>query len=434
VANASFPRIGYLCCRGELFAYTNNEDKVLVSTRKAATPLATFRAGAYLWGPGLSPDGKALACGDNKGTLHLFRLDGKKDARRLAVPLAPDRYLHFSSVSFSPDGRRVAVACDDALVRVCDVGRLRWSMSLDGDRRQTAYRFHSPFHAVAYSPSGELLAALGEGKLIFWDAALGELIRSIDLREDPHRAYLAFSPDGRWLAASEGDHSVGVWEARSGQLVGRFRGHDNTVSGVCFLNGGRQVLSASHDKTLLLWDRSLLSAPPGKKGLDGAWEGLAEKAGRAHAWVWRMASSPGAVPYIAKRLTPAAARKGVTTDRVRQWAAGLSAKEAAAREEAAKQLAANLDYAEQTVLAAARKADTAEARKALKPLVNQIFLKRQKAERLRADRALAVLEQIGTAEAKKAMKSLAAGAPGHWLTEEARAALQRVEAAAARTP
>jgi hypothetical protein len=41
-------------------------------------------------------------------------------------------------------------------------------------------------------------------------------------------------------------------------------------------------------------------------------------------------------------------------------------------------------------------------------------------------RALLVLEQAGTPEARQALEKLAAGAPGAWLTQEAKAALARL--------
>jgi hypothetical protein len=40
-------------------------------------------------------------------------------------------------------------------------------------------------------------------------------------------------------------------------------------------------------------------------------------------------------------------------------------------------------------------------------------------------RAVAVLEHVGTAEARAALRELAGGAPGAWLTREAEAALRR---------
>src|SRR5262249_49799910 len=47
-------------------------------------------------------------------------------------------------------------------------------------------------------------------------------------------------------------------------------------------------------------------------------------------------------------------------------------------------------------------------------------------ERLRTYRALVILERIGNAEAQAVLAHLAQGAPGAWLTQEAKASLDRL--------
>jgi hypothetical protein len=47
-------------------------------------------------------------------------------------------------------------------------------------------------------------------------------------------------------------------------------------------------------------------------------------------------------------------------------------------------------------------------------------------EQLRAHRAVRVLEQLGTPEAKQVLETLTKGAPEGWLTREAKQALKRL--------
>jgi WD40 repeat protein len=67
---------------------------------------------------------------------------------------------------------------------------------------------------------------------------------------------VAFSPDGRLVATGSDDHTVRVWDARTGRELRRYTGHTDTVTGVAFSPDGRQVLSGSDDKTVRLWEVS----------------------------------------------------------------------------------------------------------------------------------------------------------------------------------
>ena len=55
-------------------------------------------------------------------------------------------------------------------------------------------------------------------------------------------------------------------------------------------------------------------------------------------------------------------------------------------------------------------------------------------ERLRAVRSVTVLERAATPEARKHLTTLAAGAPGAWLTREARSSLERLAGRATGDP
>jgi WD40 repeat protein len=421
-------------CRGDLVAHQDDPYTTLRVHRGISDrPLAVVPISRYCWATDLSPDGRLLACADNQGTLHLFPLDGKKKARRLSVPFPLEMgCLHFSGVAFSPDGRQVAVACEDEKMRVCDVAAGRWvrTLAVQGRRTPEGDRYSARLLSVAYDPTGLLLAGQGDGNLFFWEAATGELVRRTDpaaeLGGGQHSA-IRFSPDGRYLACSDGSIGASLWEVRSAKRVGCFRGHEESAVGVCFLDNGRQVLTASRDNTLLLWDRTRMPAGgPVRGGLAGAWEDLQGDAATGHAAVWRLVRTPGAEAFLAGRLARLAPRAPVQARQIDGWIADLGAASFAVRESARQQLLANLEEAAPAVRRAEREAEDLEVRMRLTLLRKQVFARRWSPERLRADRALAALEYLGTAGAKKVLRQLAAGPAGHWLTKEAKAALGRL--------
>jgi WD40 repeat protein len=79
---------------------------------------------------------------------------------------------------------------------------------------------------------------------------LHDLGRPGDVRE------LAFSPDGRLLAAALGDGSVPVWDVTTGALRARHKCGLSQTDGVAFAPDGRTLAvgGAGRGSRVILWD------------------------------------------------------------------------------------------------------------------------------------------------------------------------------------
>jgi WD40 repeat protein len=163
------------------------------------------------------------------------------------------------SVAFTPDGKNV-IATNQFSVSMFDAAR---GMEV----RRIAE--NELFNAIALSPDGRFLALLvansrairllhlGSGRQVFKPLELGDTGWA-----------LAFSPDGRLLAAGSGDHgwnadgSIRVWAVPSGREICRFQGHRAEVTSIAFLPDSRRIASAGADAIAMVWEIDSNIQPP----------------------------------------------------------------------------------------------------------------------------------------------------------------------------
>jgi WD40 repeat protein len=85
-----------------------------------------------------------------------------------------------------------------------------------------------------------------------WDAASWVWVRTLG---DDNGSILAcaYAPDGRQIALAGADGTVLVWDAASGELVRTLRSQ-GPVRACVYAPGGRQLASVGDDGTVRIWD------------------------------------------------------------------------------------------------------------------------------------------------------------------------------------
>jgi RNA polymerase sigma factor (sigma-70 family) len=372
----------------------------------------------------LSPDGKLVASSGADGIAILLQETATgKPVREIAGHIS-----YLGRLTFSPDGRRLVSTADihsdgrqtfdDRSVRVWDVASGRLVQKIEGVR---------PHGTVAVSPDGRVLAVGGTwgqettNSVRFWDLATG---KELEDRRLPGTSAVAFSPDGRSVAAA--DRDVRVIEAATGKVVQTFVSGAGTVNGLTFTSDGKRLISAHDDGTALVWDL-VPKAPPGRDTAK-AWDELSsdDAAVARRAMAALVAHPADAVKLVGEKLMPVPMPAGRRPTAA--LVADLDAKAFAVREAATKELARRVAADFGDLSAALDAATTEEVRQRLATVLHAAgpAWPRLSADELRLMRAVALLEAVGSAEAKKLLRELAAGDPAALVTREARAAVGRL--------
>jgi WD40 repeat protein len=380
-----------------------------------------------------APDGRSLAAADADKIIRLWDPATGKELRRLDSGRLNDPRNVGRKFAFSPDGKMLASGGTQMMAEAVEVWDPR-----SGRELSVLPRDAGAASDLAFSPNGTLLATASEDCTVrLWDVTRRTLARSWRFDEGRGASghfLLTFSRDGRMVVtASEPEHMLGkpvaqtvrAWEVITGKERCSFRGHDGPIHAVAVSPDGTVIASASEDTTVLLWDLAGRGPAGALTAEDTAalWTDLAsEDAARAFRAIRRLVRSPEqAVPLLKDKLAPV---PPADPKRVARQIADLDSEDFATREKAAEELGRVAEGAERQLREALKGSPSAEARRRLEGLIRA--LEGWPPERLRVARAVEVLERVGTPEARKVLKALAEGSSGAWLTREARAALERL--------
>jgi WD40 repeat protein len=200
-----------------------------------------------------SPDGTTVAATNLDGTVTLWDAESGTVRETLRG--------HSGSVqqpAFSPDGRTLYTASHDGTAIAWDLARDRgvvrpFTFTSDLERDDAYYT-----HPGRFSPDGELVAVGLEGEgLALFDARTLEQVGAPFSGTDGEVMSLAFSPDGRALAAATREGRATVWDVGSGSLrLGPLSVSSTTygsIVGVGFVADGT-TLTVADNFGLALWD------------------------------------------------------------------------------------------------------------------------------------------------------------------------------------
>ena len=250
-----------------VLAVAASDDGKLVVTGSADATVRGFdpESGKELWkfparkavcGVSIRKGNKNVAVGLADGTLAILDLSGATP-KELAAQGA--HTAGTSCVAFSSDGNRLASVGGDGAIRVWSVGDnavLTQLVKFDGQATPMSSTGFSPLSTVAFSTDGRFVAASGADAVVrVWDIQTKSEVRGLRGHTDWVTS-VAFTPDGRFLAsvAAEKDNTVRVFELPALDTASAAGGHMLAVNAVAVSPNGKFVATAGTDQTIKIWD------------------------------------------------------------------------------------------------------------------------------------------------------------------------------------
>ena len=286
---------------------------------KTLKRVGRFDHPAIVWSVAFSPDGRWLVSAHGDGAVLIWdlaewRLDGNLNEHADAV----------RAVAFHPDGQRAASAGDDRTVTIWDIPhgrkaavfhehqtrvtgvafashrdmlvsvdldgvivlrssgqqeepatfRTAWPSytlavssdsrfladtfgisEIDGPRRfPFPHGFFGTVYGVAFSNDGRLIAAVtDQGWVSVWDALSFQILDRVRASRNPQIS-VSFSADGEHLVTGDDAGIVRLWSTRPLREIAVVGRHEARVKSVAFSPDGETIASAGDDKMIALWD------------------------------------------------------------------------------------------------------------------------------------------------------------------------------------
>jgi WD40 repeat protein len=211
-------------------------------TAHASRSRLTLPLGESLWTASFSRDGKRVAFVTADDKTVKVRDTTSSKLIELKGHTQPVR-----AMQFSPDGKHIATGGADKLVKLWDAA--------SGKALQTFSGHTDTIEAVSFSAQGTLASAGDDGKAIIWNDASDVDPRALSGHEKGQFvSSLAFSPDGTRLVTASTDRTAIIWDIKSERRLHTLRGHTDRIGAMAFSRDGKIVATGGDDRKVILWE------------------------------------------------------------------------------------------------------------------------------------------------------------------------------------
>jgi len=237
---------------GRYVLVTSGETKSFLLDARTFNRVRTFRrSGAAA----ISPASATAAFGQDDGGVTVVNL--RTGAER---PMARRASASVTALAFSSDGKVLATASVDGSVGVWDVPTMSLRDRFVGHAAAAAGLVFSPDGATLYSGSSD-------GSVIVWDVRGGRRLGQ-PFRFDPvatagagahipatdASTAVAVSPDSSFFVTSPAPGRVTLWRSSNHSVAAELRGPSGHIDSVAFSHNGRLVAATGSARSTLVWN------------------------------------------------------------------------------------------------------------------------------------------------------------------------------------
>jgi hypothetical protein len=360
-----------------------------------------------------------VVCLTDSGMIETWSVATATKLRRVEA----DRDTTWSALAITRDGQHVAAARTSGEL-------LLWSAADQAPLVRLENAGGAGIRALAFAPDGGMLAAVrGRQAVALYDIAARRLHNTLPAGTPPYHA-VAFSPDGKMIAAGCGNGAVELWDAASGEALDTLRGHAGLVLALTFAPDSRLLATSSADTLARVWDSHRHLEVPQIKLEEKELDALIKDLGSdndikvSRATLTLSAAVPQTVAAFKKTL-----RQGKAPDvkLIKKLIEDLGSEQFAVRSKATQKLADLGEAARAELRYTLTKPLDLETKRRLEGLLAKLVESFQPDDQRLTQRAIVILERIGSADAKEILTGVLYGVPDDAIIAQARAALNRLE-------
>jgi len=224
-----------------------------VESGREALKLEEPKKDAVVYSATFSPDGKRIASGRVDGLVQIWDAESGKERQKMEGHSGC-----IYSVAFSPDGKKIVTgsAGQNPFLPVGDGTARIWDVET-GKELLKLTKFANIVTSVTFSPDGKKVATAGINEAgmpstRIWDAESGKEL----LKLEGHGGFscsIAFFPDGKRLITGGNDRPALIWDTESGKELQRLT-HSDGIRAVAFSPDGEKIITGGQHGIARIWD------------------------------------------------------------------------------------------------------------------------------------------------------------------------------------